>query len=285
MGTPRIWIPVIPILDNAINRYVAAAIPAHNVRQLLLSGVMFFALPVTPGPFPKHGRIAGKVAIIRNHIVRFGPIHEIIIDRIRRLRGPAHHGIGSWGGPGQLHRGIECILIILQANTVLAVGRPINSYRVGFAGSRSPIVNYRQTVNPKTNTVVRGDRDFISPRRLGLNEAIPFHAVIGQRHGVRRRRAAPVEVYLWINARKDKCIEVGAQVIFAIQAADLSIWSIELRDGNGLRTAQTKIYVRDGWIIPQQAVAVDGNQHWNGALSRIALLQMNRGIGVIYQTV
>src|SRR6202021_269069 len=95
IGTPWIGIPVHPVLHDIIYVNVRGAILVFYANQFRLAVVGILALPITPGPFSKHGHRAREITIICNHSVGLGAIHEIIINRRGRLRGPGHGGIGA----------------------------------------------------------------------------------------------------------------------------------------------------------------------------------------------
>src|SRR4029450_1174458 len=82
MRAPRMRIPILPILNYAVDWNVLTSISAHYVQQLLLRLVAVLALPESPRPTAKHRRCSGQVAVGRNHLVKRWSVHEGRVKRI-----------------------------------------------------------------------------------------------------------------------------------------------------------------------------------------------------------
>src|SRR5512138_2059561 len=106
MRAPRMWIPILPILNYAVDWNVLTSISAHHVQQLLLRLVAVLALPESPSPTAKHRRLSGQVAIGRDHFVERWSIHQIIVNRIACLGIPRKWQLSwRWYAPRQPHLG------------------------------------------------------------------------------------------------------------------------------------------------------------------------------------
>ena len=82
-----------PVLNDAVQRDAALAVFGDDAEQFLLRAVTLAALPEAPGPFRKHRRSAGQLAITGNDVVGFGPVNEVVIDRVGRFRSPGKCGL------------------------------------------------------------------------------------------------------------------------------------------------------------------------------------------------
>src|SRR4030095_8033136 len=106
MRAPRMRIPILPILNYAVDWNVLTSISAHHLQQLLLRLVAVLALPESPRPTAKHRRRSGQVAVGRNHLVKRWSIHEVIVNRIAGLGVPRKWQLGCRRyPPSQAHLG------------------------------------------------------------------------------------------------------------------------------------------------------------------------------------
>ena len=86
-GVPQIVVPpILPILNNAVERYTQITIFTHYVHHLFLAFVTFLALPITISPKRKHRYLSRKITHLRYNAIGITAIHEIIIHAIAHLR-------------------------------------------------------------------------------------------------------------------------------------------------------------------------------------------------------
>src|SRR4029450_331247 len=122
MRAPRMRIPILPILNYAVDWNGLISISAHHVQQLLLRLVAVLALPESPRPTAKHRRDSGQAAVGRDHLVERWSIHEIIVNRIACLGVPRKWQLGCRRyAPSQPHLGATSSLVIFHPNAMTAV--------------------------------------------------------------------------------------------------------------------------------------------------------------------
>ena len=72
--------PVLPVLDDAVERYAQFAVAAHHLEQFALTLVALAALVETIGPQGKHGHLTCEVTHLGNHAIGIAAIYEIVVN-------------------------------------------------------------------------------------------------------------------------------------------------------------------------------------------------------------
>ena len=78
--------PILPILNNTIQRNTQFTIFTNNVYHFLLALISFFTLPVTISPQRKHRCLPGQAAYLCYYTIGILPIHEIIVYTVTYFR-------------------------------------------------------------------------------------------------------------------------------------------------------------------------------------------------------
>ena len=90
-GVPQVVAaPILPVLDDAVERHVQLAVFVHHVEQFAAALVAFLRLPVAEGPKGEHGHLAREMAHLGNHAVGAFPVHEVVVDGGGHFRGEGH---------------------------------------------------------------------------------------------------------------------------------------------------------------------------------------------------
>ena len=82
--------PVLPVLDDAVERHFESAILVNDALRLGCSLVAFFRLPEAEGPHWEHRHIACQVANLRDNSVGTPAIHEVVVDAFACFRVEGH---------------------------------------------------------------------------------------------------------------------------------------------------------------------------------------------------
>ena len=85
--------PILPVLDDTIERNLKATVLVNHLEQLLLRLVAFAALPEAEGPEREHWHIARQLAHTSVHAIGILAVHEIIVGAIAHL-GTECHALG-----------------------------------------------------------------------------------------------------------------------------------------------------------------------------------------------
>src|SRR5690606_36379445 len=91
--------PILPVLDNSIQRNFQFAILFNDFKQFLLAFVALTALPEAIGPQWKHRHLSGQLTHLGYDTIRMAAIHEVVIDKISnfRLKGGFRRAIRKMG--------------------------------------------------------------------------------------------------------------------------------------------------------------------------------------------
>ncbi len=85
-GIPRVvGTPVLPVLNDAVERYLALAVAVYNVEQLLGRLVAFLRLPVAVGPQREHRYLSRQRAHLGDVAIDGAAQHEVIVNTIANL--------------------------------------------------------------------------------------------------------------------------------------------------------------------------------------------------------
>ena len=77
--------PVLPVLDNSVQRHSCSAVSLDHVKQFRLALVALAALMVTVSPQRHHWNLAGKGANCGYHTVGIPAIDEVVVNVFRYL--------------------------------------------------------------------------------------------------------------------------------------------------------------------------------------------------------
>ena len=78
--------PVLPVLNDTVERNLQVTIFVHHLEQFLLRLVTLAALMETISPEGQHGHFAREVAHLGNHTVGIATIHEVVIHHLAHFR-------------------------------------------------------------------------------------------------------------------------------------------------------------------------------------------------------
>ena len=84
-GVPAVLAPVLPVLDQGVNRKVAFAELHSNVQDFLLGMISLPALPESIHPLGKHRRFAGELTIIGNDLIQLRAVEKVVINSLPHL--------------------------------------------------------------------------------------------------------------------------------------------------------------------------------------------------------
>ena len=82
--------PILPILDDAVERHLQFAVLVHHALRLSSTFVSLLRLPEAVCPQREHGYVAGEVPHLRHHAIHRTTIHEIVVDALSCLGGECH---------------------------------------------------------------------------------------------------------------------------------------------------------------------------------------------------
>ncbi len=87
--------PVLPVLDDDVDRDVVVAIAVLNRRQLGRALIVVFRLEQAVGPLGKQRRRAGGGPVVRDHLIDGGAVEEVVVDQIARFGAEAVAGVAA----------------------------------------------------------------------------------------------------------------------------------------------------------------------------------------------
>ena len=82
--------PVLPVLDDAVQRHLQLAVLIDDALRLGSTLVAFLRLPETVCPQREHRHIACQVANLGDDTISTAAIHEVIVNALTGLRGKRH---------------------------------------------------------------------------------------------------------------------------------------------------------------------------------------------------
>src|SRR6185503_13619397 len=83
--TPHRGAPVLPILDDDVDRDVVVSIAVLDRGQLGRALIVVLRLEQAVGPFGEQRRRAGGGPVVRYHLIDGGAVEEVVVDEIARL--------------------------------------------------------------------------------------------------------------------------------------------------------------------------------------------------------
>ena len=93
-GIPKVVAtPILPVLDDTIQRHIVGTVPIHHFEQFLRSLIAFAALPIAECPQREHGHFTTECTHLSVDTVGRASPHEVIIDGIAYF-GREFHAIG-----------------------------------------------------------------------------------------------------------------------------------------------------------------------------------------------
>src|SRR5690554_6284083 len=78
--------PILPVLNNTINRYSKFAIFLYNTNGFILTFITLLTLPVSISPQRKHGNLPCKITHLSNNTISIASIHEIVVYTFSHFR-------------------------------------------------------------------------------------------------------------------------------------------------------------------------------------------------------
>src|ERR1019366_2871273 len=85
MAPPLIQAPVLPVLNDVVERNPALAEAVHHIKARLLGFVSLPALPEPECPLRDHHRLAREIPHAGDHLVNRRAIDEVIVDAASNL--------------------------------------------------------------------------------------------------------------------------------------------------------------------------------------------------------
>src|SRR5580692_8220861 len=82
---PAVLSPVLPVLDQDVDRDLPFAKFGSRIQNLLLAGVALAALPETVCPTWQQRSSTGQIPILSNHLGRFRSIEKVVINAFTHL--------------------------------------------------------------------------------------------------------------------------------------------------------------------------------------------------------
>ena len=78
--------PVLPVLDNAVERHTVFAVFMYDFSDFVLAFVSFTALPEPVSPEREHRHISSELTDLRNDTVGVSAVHKIIVHTLADFR-------------------------------------------------------------------------------------------------------------------------------------------------------------------------------------------------------
>ena len=79
--------PVVPVLDNVVDRDPALAVFLRHRHHLVLGVVVLLALPVSVGPLSVHGRGTSESAVTRNGAIDVVALYHVVVEVVTNVGG------------------------------------------------------------------------------------------------------------------------------------------------------------------------------------------------------
>ena len=93
-GIPKVVAtPILPVLDDTIQRHIVCTVPIHHFEQFLRSLIAFAALPIAECPQGEHGHFTTECTHLGVYTIGRASPHEVVIDGIAHF-GREFHAIG-----------------------------------------------------------------------------------------------------------------------------------------------------------------------------------------------
>ena len=217
VASPLVVFPVLPVLDDVVDRDVATAQLSQRFHQLLLRGIALAALPETQHPLGHDGGLAGQRAVAVDHVVVAGARDEIevrlrfeftpeadarfLVGILQRGHAQADVRHAAIRLPLDADRGLHALLQVYGELVAVRVpGRPpaarhdflrahdrpleaciiLDEMVICRLGSlQETLVNHFRSVEVNVRQVLHGEFVLVVETVLALHELLTLHGEIG----------------------------------------------------------------------------------------------------------
>ena len=279
VAAPGVVLPVLPVLDNVVKGYMAAAEALQHGKQLLLGSIALAGLPVAHHPLRHYRGLARETAVSADNSVGIPSAYEPVIDLVLHFAPPRHSALFFLGARAQTAQAAVGDIAVRYPFDMQTAALPLLQFGAELAAvwipGRAPYFRYDfAAVQPYAHISGIVEQEAVLSALAGLEAAVEADA-----------RAVEGEVRRTVDAAEFRCYEIFLvegglpslqhravrRLVTSAQSAFDAFGIIEGEDFTQLGIFPRVAPAAERITVPEQAVALGRHHEWHRNLGVVLI--------------